>query len=153
MEQLVRDTGHTNTFTGIAECLGTTDQQHVVIRIACHGSLIRWFKRHTQVLAEIHGKVSQVLHHNHIILRSQLTNRLQFILIETDPRRVVGITIHDGADITLIQIRHQLVVQLLSTVVIHIEGLVLPAHHLQLHLLHRETRVDKQHRIFLLVSL
>ena len=99
MEQSIGDTGNTDTFTCITESLGTTDKQHIVICITGYGSLIRRLERCRKILTEVHGKISQILHHDGIVFRSELTNHLQFLLTQTDPRGVVGVGIHDGADV------------------------------------------------------
>ena len=130
VEQLVGYTGNTNTFACITECLGTTDEQHVVIGIACHGGLIRRLERYAEVLTEIHGEVSQVFHHNHIILRSQFTDGLQFILIEADPRGIVGVTIYDSADVPFAEVRLQFRTEFVTTEIIYIERFVLATHDL-----------------------
>ena len=153
MEKFVGDTGHADTFTGITEGLTATDEQHIVVGVAGHRSLIRRFERRTEVLAEVHSEIRQVLHHYHIVLRSQFADSLQFLLAQTDPRRVVGIAIHDGADVALGKITLQFGTQFVTTIVVNIERLVFHAHHLQLHLLHGEARIDEEHGVFLAVGL
>ena len=153
MEQCIADANHTDTFAGIAECLRTTDKQHVVISISCHSGLIWCLERCRQVLTEVHCKVSKVFHHYYVVLCCKLTDNLQLLLTQTDPRWVVGVRINYGADVSLAQIALELGLQLVATIVVHVEGLELHAHHLQLHLLHRESWVDEQHGILLLVTL
>ena len=150
MEQLVRDTGHTNTFASIAEGLGTRNQQDVIIRIATYRGLIRCLERYAQILAEVHGEVRQVFHDDGVILCSQASDGLQFLLVQTNPRRVVGIRIDNGTDVALREIALQLGSELVATIVVNVEGLVLDAHDLQLHLLNGEAWVDEQHGILLL---
>ena len=130
MEKLVADADHTDALTSIAECLRTADQQHVVVGVAGHGRLVRWFERYAQVFAEIHGEVSQVFHHNGIILGGQCANCLQLALCQADPRGVVGIGIDNSADVTLAEIALEFGLQLVATEVIDIECLVLHALHL-----------------------
>ena len=153
MEQFVRYTCHTNALASIAEGLGAGNQQDVVIRIVGHRGLIGSFEGLGQILSEIHSKVGQVFHDDGIILGSQLAYRLQLTLRHTYPGRIVGIGVDDGADVALAEIAFQFVVQLVATIVVHIERLILYTLYLQLHLLYRETRVDEEHGIFFPVSL
>ena len=153
MEQLIANAHNTNTLTSIAECLRTTDKQHVVVSIASHSGLIWSLERFRQVLAEVHCKVSQVFHHYSVVLCSQFTNNLQFFLTQANPRWVVGVTVNYGADVALTHVALEFSLELIATIVVHVEGLELYAHNLQLHLLHRESWVYKQHGVLLLVAL
>ena len=147
VEQLVADAHHADALASIAESLRAADEEHVVVGIVSHAGLIGRFEGHAQVLTEVHGEVGQVLHNHTVVFRGQRANDLQLLLSEAHPRGVVGVRIDDGADIAFRQIALQLRTEFLATEVIDIECLVLYALHLQLHLLHRETRVDEQHRI------
>ena len=106
-----------------------------------------------QVLTEVHGEVGQVFHDDGVIFCGQFANGFQFLLCQANPCRVVGIRVDDGTYIALSQIALQLVAELVAAVVVHVEGLVFHSLHLQLHLLHREPWVDKQHRVLRLVCL
>ena len=153
MEQLVTDTSHTNAFASITESFGTRNQQHVVICISTYRRLIRWLKGYTKVLAEVHSKVSQILHYNGIILGGQSSNSLQLVFVQTNPSRIIRIGIDDGTDVTILQITLHLGTQFLTSEIIDIKGFVLNTHYLQLHLLNRETWVDEKHRILFFRSL
>ena len=100
-EQSIADTYHTNALASIAECLAATDKQHIVVRVAGHRWLVGSLERCAQVLAEIHGKIGQVFHHDGVVFGGQFADSLQFVFIETNPRRVVGVAIYHGADIAL----------------------------------------------------
>ena len=110
-------------------------------------------ERCREILTEVHCEVSEILHHDGIVFRSELANHLQLLLSQTDPRGVVGIGIDDGADVALLEIALEFRTEFISTIGIDIEGLILHAHHLQLHLLNRKARVDKEHGILRLVAL
>ena len=153
MEQGIGDTGNTDTLTRITECLRATYEQHVIVGITGYSSLIRRLERCREILAEVHCEVSEILHHDGIVFRSELANHLQLLLSQTDPRGVVGIGIDDGTDVALLEIALKFRTEFISTIGIDIEGLILHAHHLQLHLLNREARVDKEHGILRLVAL
>ena len=77
-EQLIADAYHANAFAGIAECLRSADEQHVVVGVAGNGRLVGRLERHAQVLAEVHRKVCQIFHNDCIVLCGQFTYRLQF---------------------------------------------------------------------------
>ena len=153
MEELVADAGDTDTLTGIAEGLGAGDEKHIVVGIAGDGGLIRGLERCGEVLAEVHGEVSKVFHDDGIVLGGELTDGLQFLLTQTDPRGVVGVRVDDGADVTLLEVAIEFGAELVAAVVVDIEGLVLHAHDLELHLLHGEARVDEEHGVLRLVAL
>ena len=153
VEQLVGDTSDTDTFSSIAEGLGAADEQHVVVGITGNSGLIRRLERCGEILAEVHGKVSEILHHDGIVLGGQFTDGLQFLLTQTDPRGVVGVGVDDGADVALLEVALEFVAEFLAAIVIDIEGLILHAHHLELHLLHRESWIDEEHGVLRLVAL
>ena len=153
MEQGIRDTRDTDTLTGIAESLRTADEQHIVVGIAGNGSLIRWLERCGEILTEVHREICEVFHHDDIVFRRQLTDHLQLLLTQTDPRRIIGVGIDDGTDVSLREITLELCSELVTTIVIDIEGLILHTHHLQLHLLYGEAGIDEEDGILLLVTL
>ena len=108
MEQLVRDARHTDALTGIAECLGTGDEQDVVVCIVGYRWLIGCLERFAEVLAEVHGEVGKVFHDDDIILGGQFTDGLQFLFRHANPGRIVGVGVDDGADVALAEIALQL---------------------------------------------
>ena len=147
VEERVADADDADALAGIGERLRAADEQHIIVRVAGHRGLVGRLERHTEILAEVHGEVSQVLHHDGVVLRRQFADGLQLALREAHPRGVVGIRIHDGADVALLEIALQLAAQLRAAEIIDVEGLVVHALHLQLHLLHGEAGVDEQHRV------
>ena len=153
MEQLVADAHHSNTLACIAKGLRTRDEQHVVVGIAGYSRLIRRLEGHAEVLAEIHSEIGKVLHDDGIVLRSQLTNGAQLVLRQAHPRGVVGVAIDDGTDVALAKIALDFRSQPLTTIVVDIEGLVLHALNLQLHLLHGKAGIDEEDGVLLLVGL
>ena len=153
VEELVAYAHHADALAGIAEGLRAADEQHVVVGIATHRRLVGRLEGHAEVLAEVHGEVCQVLHDDGVVLCCQLADGLQFLLVQTDPCGVVGVAIDDGADVALPEVALHLGTELVATEVIDVEGLVLHAHDLQLHLLHGESGVDEEHRVAALVGL
>src|SRR5574344_430264 len=153
MEQFITDTGHTDTFAGIAECFTATDEQNIIIRVSRHSRLVWWMIRFTQILTEVHGKISQVFHHDCIILGSQRSYRLQFLFIQTNPSRIIRVAIYDCTNIAVLQITLQLSPQLITPIVIYIKCLIFHALHLQLHFLYRETGINKEHSVLLRITL
>ena len=130
MEQHVGNTRHTDAFASIAESLTSADEQDIIIGISGNGYLVRRLKRRAQILAEIHGEICQILHHDHIVLGGQFAYYLQFFFTQADPRWIVGVAIDDGADVALFQIALQLSFQLVAAIVVYVKGLVFDAHHL-----------------------
>ena len=130
MEQGIGYTSHTDSLTGIAECLRAADKQHIVVCIAGDGSLIGWLERCGEILAEVHGEVCQIFHHDGIVFGSQRTDHLQLLLPQTDPRGVVWVGVDDGTDVPLRKIALQFRTEFVATIVIDIESLILHTHHL-----------------------
>ena len=152
-EELVADAHHADTLTCIRESLRAADEQHVVVCIASYCWLIGRFERNAQVLAEVHREVGKVFHDDAVVLCCQLADSPQLALRKTNPRGVVGVGIDDGTDVAFCHVALELSTQLVATIVIDIEGFVLHALHLQLHLLHGKAWVDEQHRVLLPASL
>ena len=153
VEQLVADTCHSDALACITEGFGSADEQDIVVGVAGDGGLIGWFKRCAQVLAEVHGEVGEVFHHDGVVAGGQLSDGLQLAFCQANPGWVVGVGIDDGADVAFRQVTLQLRAELIAAEVVHIEGLVANALHLQLHLLNGKTWVDEEHCVFLLVGL
>ena len=108
MEQLVTDASHSDALSSITECLGTTDEDDVVVRVVSHRWLIRRFESLAEILTEIHGKVGEVLHHNRVVLRCQTANGAQLLLVQANPCRVVRIAVENGTDVSLREVAFQL---------------------------------------------
>ena len=153
MEKLITNASDSDALTCIAERLGTTDEQNIIVRVVSHRWLERWLERLTEILTEIHSEISQVFHHDGVVFRCQTSDGAQFLLAQTNPCGIVWIAIKDGANVSLGKIAFEFRTQFLTTEIIHIEGLIFHTLHLQLHLLNRETRVDEEHGVLVLVSL
>ena len=98
-----------------------------------------------KIPAVIHAEVGQVLHHDGVVLRGQLADHLQLFLLQTDPRRIVGVGIHDGGNVAGGEFLLQLLAKLRgATPSIDVEFAPADAQHAQLRLLDREARIDEE---------
>ena len=104
-------------------------------------------------IAEVHIKVSQILQHNNIILGRKRTDDLQFFLGETHPGGVVRIGIEHGCDASRLEMPLQFGTQVFAAMIDKVNRLHLGAYNTALHLLHRETGIDEENGILLIVYL
>ena len=124
------------------------------MRVAPYTRLVRLRIRMTAVRrTEVHVHIRQVLQHDRIVLRCQLTDDLQFLLRQTRPGRVVRVAVQNTCDTTAHQVPLQLVLQLRTAVVRDIKRIDPATYHAALHLLHRETWIQKQDRVAFRVQL
>ena len=145
--ELVGDARHTASLAGIGEGLRGRNPQHVVVRVAGHGGLEGRLERMREVAAEVHGEVSQVLQHDDVVLRGQLSDAPELFLREADPRGVIRVGIDDGRDVALGDDLLQLGDEVLSAIAVDVERFVLDAEHVTLRRLHGESGLYEQHGV------
>ena len=146
-EELVADASQRHSLAGIAEYLRGREHQDIVVGIMRHGRRIRRLERMSHIATEIHTEVSQVLHHDDIVLGGQFANNRQLFFFQANPRRVVRIGIDDSSYIALCQERFELFTKGGSPMLINVEFLPLGTDNAELGLLDRETRVDEEHLV------
>ena len=151
MIELVAYATHSDALTSIREGLGTRHREHVVVGIACHCGLVRLLVGVGEVATEIHGKVGKVFQHDEIILCGELSYAFQFVLVEAYPRRVVGVAIHNTADVLLLHYLLNLVDEGVTTITVYIKSDMPNANHLTLGGLHGESGIDEEHSRFALL--
>ena len=76
MVKFIGDRCHADTLSGIAERFGTGYLHDIIIGITGYARLVRRLERTSEVLAEIHGKISQVLENNGIVFGCQFADDL-----------------------------------------------------------------------------
>ena len=104
-------------------------------------------------VTEVHVQVRQILQHDGVILRRQFADDLQFLVRQACPSRVIGVAVQDAGDPSALQVTLQFVPQTAATEVGDVESLDTAANDTALHLLHGETGVEKENRVFLRVQL
>ena len=77
------------------------------------------------IATEVHTEVSQIFHHDDIVLCSQSADDSQLLLLKTYPGGIVRVGVYDGSNVSAFKDTLQLVVQRLSTVVIDVKLLPL----------------------------
>ena len=151
MIEFVAYATHSDALTCIRECLGTRYRQHVVVGIACHRGLIGSLVGMGEVATEVHGKVGKVFQYDEVIFSGESADTFQFVLVEAYPRRVVGVAIHNTADVLLLYYLLNLVDEGVTTITVYIKSDMPNANHLTLGGLHGESGIDEEHSRFALL--
>ena len=141
--QSIGNRNYGNSLSRIAEHLRSGHHYDVIVRILGDGRLERWFERPAQRLTEIHAHICKILDDYGVIFRCKLTDRLQFILGQVEPGRIVRAGIYDRSYTTGRQMSLQLRSQLVSTEIIYIERITRNAKNLCLGALNRESWIDE----------
>ena len=105
------------------------------------------------ILAEIHAKVGEVLEHDDVVFVCQLTDDAELFVCQADPCRVVRIRVQHAVDVAFREYLLEFLAQLLATVVVDVELLHRDAQNLALELVNRESWVDKEHGVLLLINM
>ena len=145
--KFVGDGGDADALSGVAKCLGAGDLQDVIIGIATDAGLVRRFERTTQIFAEVHREVGEVLDDDDVVFLSHFRQNLQLIFCQAEPRGVIRVGIDDRRDAPALEVAFQLVAELFAPEIIDIERIVAVAHDGDLLFLHGEARVDEENRV------
>ena len=143
MIQSIGNRNYGNSLSRIAEHLRSGHHYDVIVGILGDGRLERWFERPAQRLTEIHAHIGKVFYDNRVVFSSKFTDRLQFILSQIEPGRIVRAGIYDRSYTTGRQMSLQLRSQLVSTEIIYIERITRNAEDFSLGALNRESWIDE----------
>ena len=84
-EQRIGDHHDSQTFSGIAECLGAGDHQDVFVIVFGDSRLEGRHARCGDVAAEIHAEIGKILYDNRIVCLCNLGNDTELLVGEADP--------------------------------------------------------------------
>ena len=98
--------------------------------------MVRRLERTSEVLAEIHGEIGEVLYDNHVVFVGHLADDLQLLVGEAEPSRIVRVGIDHRGNIAFGKMRFQGLTQSLATVFVYVERLIFIAHNGYLLFLH-----------------
>ena len=78
-----------------------------VVGVLADARLVGRNARCGDVLAEVHAEIGEVLEDEYVVLVGHVADDLQLLLGETDPGRIVGVGVHDGVDVALLEVALQ----------------------------------------------
>ena len=136
-----------NSLTGIAEHLRAGHHYDVIVGILCNCRLERRLERLAKRLTEVHAHICKVFNDDGVIFRSKLTDCLQFILGQIEPRRIVRAGIDDRRYTASRQMTLQFRPKLVATEIIYVERITRNAEDLRLGTLHRKSGIDEKNGV------
>ena len=140
MVKFIGDRCHADTLSGIAERLRAGYLHDIIIGITGYARLVRRLERTSEVLAEIHGKIGEVLYDDHVVFVGHLADDLQLLIGEAEPSRIVRVGIDDSRDIPFLEVTFQFLFQFVATEIIYIECFIFLSHHHKLLFLYRKSQ-------------
>ena len=150
MIQGIRNCYDRDALAGIAEHLRAGHHDDVIVCILGDCRLERGLERLAERLAEVHAHVCQVLYDYSIILGSQFTYGLEFILCQIEPRRIVRTRIYDRGYAAGLQMSLKLRTEFVTTEIIDVERITRNAQNACLGTLYRESGIDEQDSVLAL---
>ena len=107
----------------------------------------------SELFAEVHAHVGQILDDDRVVTGGQFADGLQLLLGQADPGRVVGVGVDDGCNVPRFQVTFQFRSEFLGTIFIDVERLTLDSQNLGLLALNGKSRVDEENCILFRIAL